>query len=180
MRSGATPHGALGGSLGAALLPPGQRPKRERATEETHELCAGQGRGGRAPVDAYHALCALGIARPAGASSRFAADRNGRRCAAGERMSLAPSRRRRRSSGRAAGRALAKWRSGPHRRRGEALRRRARPHVRSHFDAIGVTVHDAPGHDQIVSVLAMTTGGPSRARSGGLEAFEIQGEDGLR
>ncbi len=53
-------------------------------------------------------------------------------------------------------------------------------YVRSHFDAIEVGVADAPRPDEIVLVLAMTTGGRIHARAGGLKASEIKGEDGLR
>jgi hypothetical protein len=52
-------------------------------------------------------------------------------------------------------------------------------YVRSHLDAMEVTVHDAPRHDEIVFVLAMTTGGRIHARSGGLKTSQIKGEDGL-
>jgi Amino acid synthesis len=53
-------------------------------------------------------------------------------------------------------------------------------YVRSHFDAIEVGIADAPRPDEIVFVLAMTTGGRIHARAGGLEAIEIEGKDGLR
>ena len=53
-------------------------------------------------------------------------------------------------------------------------------YVRSHFDALEVGVPDAPRPDEIVFVLAMTTGGRVHARAGGLAASEIKGEDGLR
>jgi hypothetical protein len=53
-------------------------------------------------------------------------------------------------------------------------------YVRSHFDAMEVTVSDAPRHEESVLVLAMTTGGRIHARSGGLNASEIKGVDGLR
>jgi Amino acid synthesis len=53
-------------------------------------------------------------------------------------------------------------------------------YVRSHFDAIEVGIADAPRPDEIVLVLAMTTGGRIHARAGGLKASEIKGEDGLR
>jgi Amino acid synthesis len=53
-------------------------------------------------------------------------------------------------------------------------------YVRSHFDAIEVGVADAPRPDEIVLVLAMTTGGRIHARVGGLKASEVKGEDGLR
>ena len=53
-------------------------------------------------------------------------------------------------------------------------------YVRSHFDAIEVRVADAPRPDEIVFILAMTTGAALHARVGGLRATEIKGEDGLR
>ena len=53
-------------------------------------------------------------------------------------------------------------------------------YVRSHFDALEVGVADAPRPDEIVFILAMSTGGRIHARSGGLRADEIKGEDGLR
>lgn len=53
-------------------------------------------------------------------------------------------------------------------------------YVRSHFDAIEVSVPGAPGPDEIVFVLAMSTGPRIHARVGGLAASEIRGEDGLR
>jgi hypothetical protein len=53
-------------------------------------------------------------------------------------------------------------------------------YVRSHFDAIEVGINDAPRANEIVLVLAMTTGARVHARAGGLEAKDIKGEDGLR
>lgn len=53
-------------------------------------------------------------------------------------------------------------------------------YVRSHFDAIEVGIADAPRADEIVVVLAMTTGPRIHARVGGLAASAIKGEDGLR
>jgi len=53
-------------------------------------------------------------------------------------------------------------------------------YVRSHFDAIEVGINDAPRANEIVLVLAMTTGPRVHARAGGLEAKDIKGEDGLR
>jgi hypothetical protein len=52
-------------------------------------------------------------------------------------------------------------------------------YVRSHFDAMEVGIADAPRSDEIVLVLAMTTGARVHARVGGLKASEIKGEDGL-
>lgn len=52
--------------------------------------------------------------------------------------------------------------------------------VRSHFDSIEVGIVDAPRADEIVLVLAMTTGPRVHNRAGGLAAKDIKGEDGLR
>ena len=53
-------------------------------------------------------------------------------------------------------------------------------YVRSHFDSIEVYVPGAPRADELVYVLAMTTGARIHERVGGLRAGAIQGEDGLR
>lgn len=53
-------------------------------------------------------------------------------------------------------------------------------YVRSHFDAIEVRVPDGPRPDEIVLVLAMTTGPRVHARMGGLAAGDISVRDGLR
>jgi hypothetical protein len=53
-------------------------------------------------------------------------------------------------------------------------------YVRSHFDAIEVGITDAPKANEMVVALVMTTGPRVHARSGGLAASEIKGEDGLR
>ena len=53
-------------------------------------------------------------------------------------------------------------------------------YVRSHFDSVTATVPDAPRADEIVFVLAMTTGGRPHARVGGLAASEISKWDGQR
>jgi hypothetical protein len=53
-------------------------------------------------------------------------------------------------------------------------------YVRSHFDAIEVGVAGAPKADELIVILAMTTGPRIHARVGGLAAHEIKGEDGLR
>ena len=51
--------------------------------------------------------------------------------------------------------------------------------VRSHFDAIKVSVPDAPRNDELVIVAAFATGGRPLARLGGLTKDSIIG-DGLR
>jgi Amino acid synthesis len=53
-------------------------------------------------------------------------------------------------------------------------------YVRSHFDAIEVGVPGAPARDEIVFVLAMSTGPRVHARVGGLEADQITERNGLR
>jgi len=53
-------------------------------------------------------------------------------------------------------------------------------YVRSHFDAIEVGAPDGPRPDEILFVLAMACGGRVHSRMGGLEAWHVKGEDGLR
>ena len=53
-------------------------------------------------------------------------------------------------------------------------------YVRSHFGAMEVGLPDAPKADEIVYILAVSTGPRIHARAGGLQASEIKGEDGLR
>ena len=53
-------------------------------------------------------------------------------------------------------------------------------YVRSHFDAIEVRVPGAPLPDEIVFILAMSTGARVHARVGGLKSAEISRWDGLR
>jgi hypothetical protein len=53
-------------------------------------------------------------------------------------------------------------------------------YVRSHFDAIEVRVPGAPRSDEIVFILAMTTGSRIHARVGGLKAEAISEWNGLR
>lgn len=53
-------------------------------------------------------------------------------------------------------------------------------YVRSHFDAIEVRVPGAPRADEIVFILAMSTGPRVHARVGGLKAADISLWDGLR
>ncbi|WP_309663339.1 amino acid synthesis family protein [Tabrizicola sp.] len=53
-------------------------------------------------------------------------------------------------------------------------------YVRSHFDAITVSVPDGPRAGEIVFVLAMARGPRVHSRMGGLEVHQIKGEDGLR
>jgi hypothetical protein len=52
-------------------------------------------------------------------------------------------------------------------------------YVRSHYDGISITLHDAPLPDEIALICAYATGGRPNARVGGLSAGEIKGLDGL-
>lgn len=52
--------------------------------------------------------------------------------------------------------------------------------IRSHFDAISISVPDAPGADELLLALAVADGGRPFARVGGLQAADAVGEDGLR
>ncbi|QYK41996.1 MAG: amino acid synthesis family protein [Paracoccaceae bacterium] len=53
-------------------------------------------------------------------------------------------------------------------------------YVRSHFDAITIAVPDAPRAREIVFALAMAKGPRVHSRMGGLETWQVKGEDGLR
>ncbi|MCH2095677.1 MAG: amino acid synthesis family protein [Rhodobacteraceae bacterium] len=53
-------------------------------------------------------------------------------------------------------------------------------YVRSHFDGIEVGLPDGPKADEIVFALAMSSGPRVHSRMGGLEAWDVKGEDGLR
>jgi hypothetical protein len=53
-------------------------------------------------------------------------------------------------------------------------------YVRSHFDAMEVRIPDAPRANEIVFVLAMTTGPRVHNRAGGMTAAEIKVGDGQR
>ena len=53
-------------------------------------------------------------------------------------------------------------------------------YVRGHFDAIEVRVPGAPLPDEIVFILAMSTGARVHSRVGGLKAEDIAKWDGLR
>lgn len=60
------------------------------------------------------------------------------------------------------------------------LHHREAAYVRSHFDAMEVGIPDAPRANEIVYVLAMTTGPRVHARAGGMKASEIKVGDGQR
>ncbi|MCB1461340.1 MAG: amino acid synthesis family protein [Nitratireductor sp.] len=53
-------------------------------------------------------------------------------------------------------------------------------YVRSHFDSMEIGLNDAPRADELLFALVMTTGPRIHSRSGGLEAWDIKGEDGLK
>jgi Amino acid synthesis len=53
-------------------------------------------------------------------------------------------------------------------------------YVRSHFDALELSVSDAPRRGEILVAVAVTDGGRPLARVGGLSVDEVVGEDGLR
>jgi hypothetical protein len=53
-------------------------------------------------------------------------------------------------------------------------------YVRSHFDSMEVGVNDAPRADEMLLALVMSNGPRIHSRSGGLEASDIKGEDGLK
>ena len=53
-------------------------------------------------------------------------------------------------------------------------------YVRSHFDAFEMRVPGAPRADELVFILAMTTGPRVHHRLGGLQADDITANDGLR
>jgi amino acid synthesis protein len=52
-------------------------------------------------------------------------------------------------------------------------------YVRSHYDGITLTLHDAPLPDEIAIIAAFANRGRINHRVGGLAAGEIKGEDGL-
>jgi hypothetical protein len=52
-------------------------------------------------------------------------------------------------------------------------------YVRSHYDGITVTLHDAPLPDEIAIIAAFANRGRVNHRVGGLAVNEIKGEDGL-
>lgn len=53
-------------------------------------------------------------------------------------------------------------------------------YVRSHFDSMEVGVNDGPRADEMLLALVMTSGPRVHSRSGGLEAWDVKGLDGLR
>lgn len=53
-------------------------------------------------------------------------------------------------------------------------------YVRSRFDVITVACADAPRAGEVLFALAMARGGRVHSRMGGLEVWQVKGEDGLR
>jgi hypothetical protein len=60
------------------------------------------------------------------------------------------------------------------------IHHRVAAYVRSHFDTVEVRVADSPRPDEMLLVIAMTTGPRPHARVGGLRADEIAKFDGQR
>lgn len=52
-------------------------------------------------------------------------------------------------------------------------------YVRSFYDGVTLTLHDAPGADEVAVIVALTNRGRLRARVGGLRPEQIKGADGL-
>ena len=53
-------------------------------------------------------------------------------------------------------------------------------YVRSHYDTMTITLHDAPMPKEIAILFCAATRGRLHARLGGLAAKDVQGKDGLR
>jgi hypothetical protein len=53
-------------------------------------------------------------------------------------------------------------------------------YVRSHYDGISLTLHDAPLPDEIALICCFASRGRLNARVGGLRFDDVKGEDGLR
>lgn len=53
-------------------------------------------------------------------------------------------------------------------------------YVRSRFDAVTLACADGPRATEVLFALAMARGGRVHARMGGLEVWQVKGEDGLR
>ena len=52
-------------------------------------------------------------------------------------------------------------------------------YVRSFYDGVTLTLHDAPGPDEVAIIVVLTNRGRLRARVGGLRPEEVKGADGL-
>ena len=53
-------------------------------------------------------------------------------------------------------------------------------YVRSHYDTVTVSAHDAPRADEILVLFAGASRSRLHARLGGLNHSDVKGEDGLR
>ena len=53
-------------------------------------------------------------------------------------------------------------------------------YVRSHYDTVTLSAHDAPRADEILVLFAGASRGRLHARLGGLSQLDVRGEDGLR
>jgi hypothetical protein len=52
-------------------------------------------------------------------------------------------------------------------------------YVRSHYDGMTITLHDAPQPDEVVIILCLANRGRLNARVGGLKYEDVKGQDGL-
>ena len=52
-------------------------------------------------------------------------------------------------------------------------------YVRSHYDGVTITLHDAPLPDEIAVIICLANRGRLHARVGGVKIEDIKGEDGL-
>ena len=52
-------------------------------------------------------------------------------------------------------------------------------YVRSHYDGMTITLHDAPQPDEVVIILCLANRGRLNARVGGLKFEDVKGQDGL-
>lgn len=52
-------------------------------------------------------------------------------------------------------------------------------YVRSFYDGVSLTLHDAPGPDEVAVIVALTNRGRLRARVGGLRPEDVKAADGL-
>ncbi len=52
-------------------------------------------------------------------------------------------------------------------------------YVRSHYDTVSAQFNDGPNRDEVIVIWAFATRGRLNARLGGLQAADVQGEDGL-
>jgi len=52
-------------------------------------------------------------------------------------------------------------------------------YVRSHYDGMTITLHDAPQPDEVAIILCLANRGRLNARVGGLKFEDVKGQDGL-